>query len=230
MTDRILLVDDDPLLVESVRFSLERAGYEVRTAGTQAEALQAARAAPPDLALLDIGLPDGDGLRLCEALQLHRAVPVIFLTAHDREMDVILGFEHGADDYVTKPFSMAELTMRVGAVLRRARAAGARPKEPEQYSAAGVTLDVVRHEVRAGDRRVDLPPKQFELLRMLISRPGEVIARQDIVDAIWGREYFGDTRVLDVHVRWLRELLEPDPAAPRYILTVRGVGYKFAEG
>ena len=231
MPDRLLLVDDDPLLLDSVRFSLERAGYEVHSAPTQAAALQAARAAPPDLAILDVGLPDGDGLKLCRALQLHRSVPVIFLTAHDREMDIILGFEHGADDYVSKPFSMVALIMRVGAVLRRARAAGQPPAPaPAVYQVGAVTLDVARHTVQVGARAVDLPPKQFEVLRLLLSRPGEVIARQSMVDAIWGQDYFGDTRVLDVHMRWLRELLEPDPANPRYLLTVRGVGYKFAEG
>jgi DNA-binding response OmpR family regulator len=229
MSERLLLVDDDPLLLDSVRFSLERAGYEVRTASTQAEALKVARAAPPDLAILDIGLPDGDGLKLCRALQLHRSVPVIFLTAHDREMDVILGFEHGADDYVSKPFSMAELIMRVGAVLRRAGAHPSGAKPSDVYTVGDVTLDVPRHEVRVGERLVELPPKQFELLRLLISRPGEAISRQSILDALWGADYFGDTRVLDVHVRWLRELIEPDPTTPRYILTVRGVGYRFAE-
>ncbi len=230
MADRILLVDDDPLLRDSVRFSLERVGYEVHAAATQAEALKVARQAPPDLAILDIGLPDGDGLTLCKALQLHRPLPVIFLTAHDREMDVILGFEHGADDYVTKPFSMAELIMRVGAVLRRASATGQpAAKAPDVYVVGEVSLDVARHEVRVGERLVEVPPKQFELLKLLMSRPGEAIGRQTIVDAIWGEDYFGDTRVLDVHVRWLRELIEPDPNNPRHILTVRGVGYKFAE-
>lgn len=229
MPERLLLVDDDPLLLDSVRFSLERAGYEVRTAATQTEALKQARAAPPDLAILDIGLPDGDGLKLCRALQLHRPVPVIFLTAHDREMDVILGFEHGADDYVSKPFSMAELVMRVGAVLRRAAAHPPGAKPADVYTAGEVTLDIPRHEVRVGERLIELPPKQFELLKLLISRPGEAISRQAILDAIWGADYFGDTRVLDVHVRWLRELIEPDPTNPRFILTVRGVGYKFAE-
>lgn len=231
MPDRLLLVDDDPLLLDSVGFSLARVGYEVVTAPTQAEALQLAHGAPPDLAILDIGLPDGDGLKLCRALQLHRPTPVIFLTAHDREMDVILGFEHGADDYVSKPFSMTELIMRVGAVLRRARAASLpSAKTPDIYSVGGITVDLLRHEVLVVDRRVELPPKQFELLKLLISRPGEAIARQTIVDAIWGQDYFGDTRVLDVHIRWLRELIEPDSANPRFIITVRGVGYKFAEG
>ncbi len=228
MPDRILLVDDDPLLVDSVRFSLERAGYEVHAATCSKEALVIARRHPPDLALLDIGLPDGDGLRLCRALQANRPLPVIFLTAHDREMDVILGFERGADDYVTKPFSMGELIARLGAVLRRARGSSA-TRPPERYEVGEVAMDLVRHEVRVGERVVDLPPKQFELLKLLVSRPGEAIGRQDLVDAIWGQDYFGDTRVLDVHVRWLREALEPDPANPRYVLTVRGVGYKFNE-
>ncbi len=229
MPDRILLIDDDLLLVDSVRFSLERAGYEVHTASTSAEALVVARHHPPDLVLLDIGLPDGDGLRLCRALQAHRALPVIFLTAHDREMDVILGFERGADDYVTKPFSMGELVARVGAVLRRARN-GSAARPPERYEVREVVIDLARHEVHIGERAIALPPKQFELLKLLISRPGEAIGRQDIVDTLWGQDYFGDTRVLDVHIRWLREALEPDPANPHYILTVRGVGYKFSEG
>ncbi|MBI3762494.1 MAG: response regulator transcription factor [Chloroflexi bacterium] len=227
MTDSILLVDDDPLLLDSVRFSLERAGYKVATAADGAEAIAAARKHSPDLAILDIGLPDADGLQLCRRLQASRPVPVIFLTAHDREMDVILGLERGADDYITKPFSMGELVARVGAVLRRARVGAARP--PERYEVGDVVMDLVRHEVRVAGRLVEPPPKQFELLKLLMSRPGEAIGRQQIVDAIWGEDYFGDTRVLDVHIRWLRELIEPDPANPRHLLTVRGVGYKFSD-
>ena len=228
MADRIFLVDDDPLLVEAVQFSLERAGYEVRSASNNTEALTLFRQYPPDLALLDIGLPDGDGLRLCRVLQVNRPLPVIFLTAHDREMDIILGLERGADDYITKPFSMGELIARVGAVLRRARA-DKNPHIQERYEVADVVLDLVRHRVTVGDRLIDLPPKQFDLLKLLISRPGEALGRQVIIDTIWGEDYFGDTRVLDVHIRWLRELIELDPSDPRYILTVRGVGYKFTD-
>ncbi len=231
MPDRILLVDDDPLLLDSVRFSLERAGYEVDTATGSGQAREAARQHMPDLAILDVGLPDQDGLRLCQALQLSRPMPVIFLTAHDREMDVILGFERGADDYVTKPFSMAELVVRVGAVLRRAQAAeGRHSGAPEHFEAGDVSLDLARHEARVSGEVVDLPPKEFDLLKTLISHPGEALSRQDIVDAVWGQEYFGDTRVLDVHIRWLRELIEADPANPSHIQTVRGVGYRFANG
>ena len=234
MPDHILLVDDDPLLLDAVRFSLERAGYLVHTASTGAEALALAGRQALDLAILDIGLPDTDGLRLCRQLQAGPArtagpaLPVIFLTAHDREMDVILGFERGADDYITKPFSMGELLARVGAVLRRARASQpARP--PERYQVGEVELDLLKHTVTVRGQRVELPPKHFELLKLLISRPGEALNRQDIVDAIWGQDYFGDTRVLDVYVRGLREALEADPARPTHILTVRGVGYKFRE-
>lgn len=227
MADRILLVDDDLLLLESVRFSLERAGYEIHTAGTSAEALTIARQQPPNLAVLDISLPDSDGLRLCRALQAHRPLPVIFLTAHDREMDVILGLERGADDYITKPFAMGELVARVSAVLRRTRAAPPRPAD--RYEVGDVVMDLIRHEVTVTGRIIELPPKEFELLRLLMSRPGEAIDRQIIVDSIWGEDYFGDTRMLDVHIRWLRELIEPEPTHPHYILTVRGVGYKFRE-
>jgi DNA-binding response OmpR family regulator len=231
MPEQILLVDDDLLLLDSVRFSLEAAGFAVHTAASSAAALQLAREQPLDLAILDIGLPDGDGLRLCQSMQLPRRLPVIFLTAHDREMDVLLGFGRGADDYVTKPFSMAELIVRVGAVLRRVHDndVGRKARDTERYQVGEVAFDGPRHEVRAGPKTIDLPPKEFELLKLLISRPGEAIPRQEIVDSIWGVDYFGDTRVLDVHIRWLRALLEPDAANPRYILTVRGVGYKFCE-
>ena len=230
MTDSILLVDDDALLIDAVRFSLERSGYEVHCAGNNAEALAIVRQFPPDLALLDIGLPDGDGLRLCRVLQLKRPLPVIFLTAHDREMDIILGLERGADDYITKPFGMGELLARVGAVLRRARGDSNRsPGIPEYYEVRDVVLDMVRHKVTVAERSIELPPKQFELLKLLIARPGEAMGRQFIIDSLWGEDYFGDTRVLDVHIHWLRELIEADPSEPRYILTVRGVGYKFVD-
>ena len=228
MAHRIFLVDDDPLLVEAVRFSLEQAGYEVRSASSNSQALAIVRQFPPDLALLDIGLPDGDGLRLCSALQTTRPLPVIFLTAHDREMDVILGLQRGADDYITKPFSMGELIARVGAVLRRV-GTDKSPQPPARYEVADVLLDNVRHKVTVGERSIDLPPKQFDLLKLLMSHPGEAIGRQIIVDSLWGEDYFGDTRVLDVHIRWLRELIEPNPSEPRYILTVRSVGYKFVD-
>ena len=228
MGDRILLVDDDALLLEAVRFSLERVGYAVHTAGNYAEALAVARQYPPNLALLDIGLPDSDGLRLCNALQVSRPLPVIFLTAHDREMDIILGLNRGADDYITKPFSMGELIARVEAVLRRSRP-GESAHLPERYEVLDVVVDLARHTVTVSGRPVELPPKQFELLKLLIGRPGQVIHRQEIIDAVWGEDYFGDTRVLDVHIRILREIIEPDPSMPRYVLTVRGVGYKFAE-
>ncbi len=234
MPDQILLVDDDPLLIDAVRFSLERAGYGVHSAQTGAEALALARQEPLDLAILDISLPDTDGWRLCRQLQAQAArpgvapLPVIFLTAHDREMDVILGFERGADDYITKPFGMGELLARVGAVLRRARI-GAPSLPPERYRVGDVELDLVKHTVTVRGRPVELPPKHFDLLKLLISRPGEALNRQDIVDAIWGQDYFGDTRVLDVYMRGLREAIEADPSRPVYVLTVRGIGYKFRE-
>lgn len=228
MSDRILLVDDDALLVDAVQYSLERSGYEVYGAVSAAQAIVQVRQHPPDLAILDVGLPDMDGLALCRRLQGGRSLPVIFLTAHDREMDVILGLQRGGDDYVTKPFSMGELIARVNVVLRRARRRDV-AQEQDRYEVGDVAVDVVRHEVRMADRLVDLPPKEFELLKLLISRPGEAIGRQDILDAVWGVDYFGDTRVLDVHIRWLRELIEPDPSNPQYVLTVRGVGYKFCD-
>ncbi len=232
MTDRILLVDDDVLLTEAVRYSLEKVGYAVSVATTGADALRRASERQPALAILDIGLPDLNGLHLCRALrEADPGLPVIFLTAHDREMDVLLGFERGADDYVTKPFNLSELTARIGAVLRRVRGAATTtaPADAERYQIGDVTLDVVRHTVTVAGRPVDLPPKHFALLHLLISHPGEALNRQDIVDTIWGEDYFGDTRVLDVYMRGLREAIEIDPSAPTHLLTVRGVGYKFRE-
>lgn len=229
MGERILLVDDDQLLTEAVRFSLGRAGYVVCDVGSGQAALGEARKSRFDLALLDIGLPDLDGLQLCRTLRTEQPdLPVIFLTAHDREMDVLLGFERGADDYVVKPFNLSELIARIGAVLRRARGTTA-TTAPERYRVGDVELDTVRHTVTVRGEPVTLPPKHFALLQLLISRPGEALGRQDIVDAIWGQDYFGDTRVLDVYMRGLREALEADPSVPQYLLTVRGVGYKFRE-
>ncbi len=228
MAELILLVDDDALLNEAVQYSLERSGYRAAAVTTAADALRWSQTQRADLALLDIGLPDQDGLQLCRSL---RAVcpdlPVIFLTAHDREMDVLLGFERGADDYITKPFNLSELVARVGAVLRRTRPAT--PATVERHHVGDVELDTVRHTVSVRGRPVELPPKHYALLLLLISRPGEALNRQDIVDAIWGQDYFGDTRVLDVYVRGLREALEADPSTPTHLLTVRGVGYKFRE-
>lgn len=228
MAELILLVDDDALLNEAVQYSLERSGYRVAAVTTAADTLRWAQTQRPDLALLDIGLPDQDGLQLCRSLRAACPdLPVIFLTAHDREMDVLLGFERGADDYITKPFNLSELVARVGAVLRRTRPAAA--VSVERHHVGDVELDTVRHTVSVRGRPVELPPKHFALLLLLISRPGEALNRQDIVDAIWGQDYFGDTRVLDVYVRGLREALEADPSAPTHLLTVRGVGYKFRE-
>lgn len=229
MPAHILLVDDDALLIDAVRFSLEKAGYTVHSALTSAEAVAVARRQPLDLAVLDIGLPDMDGLHLSRQLKADQPdLPFIFLTAHDREMDIILGFERGADDYVTKPFSMGELLARVGVVLRRGRQA-ASPPAPQRFAVGEVEMDLIKHVVRVRGESVDVPPKHFELLKLLISRPGEALNRQEIVDAIWGVDYFGDTRVLDVYVRGLRELIERDPSNPTHLLTVRGVGYKFRE-
>ncbi len=226
MSDRILLVDDDPLLLEAVGISLTRAGYQVDKASTFAEAMKIARLTPPSLAILDIILPDGDGLRLCRSLQASRPVPVIFLTARDKETDIILGLETGADAYFTKPFQMGVLQAQVAALLRRAYGEQIHP--PAEYHASDMTLDSLRREVRWPDGQIlEMPRKEFEILKLLISRPGEVVSRQEILDTVWGEDYIGDARVLDVHVRWLRNLIEPDPENPRYILTVRGVGYKF---
>ncbi len=226
-TNRVLVIDDDSLLLDALRYSLERAGYEVQTALTGKEGLQIAQEASPDLIILDLGLPDMDGFAVFRLLRQKSDIPVIFLTARDRETDIILGLERGGDDYVTKPFRMGELVARVGAVLRRARDARERP--PQRITIGEITLDMAAHEVTVRGKPVNLPPKEYALLQVLMTRAGQALSRHTLLDEIWGTDYFGDPRVVDVHIRWLRELVEPDPTHPRYILTVRGVGYKFAD-
>lgn len=227
-SDRVLVIDDDSLLLEAVRYSLERAGYTVDTALTGKEGLRIARDALPDLVILDIGLPDMDGFAVFRMLRETSSVPIIFLTARDRETDIILGLERGGDDYVTKPFRMGELVARVGAVLRRVRDSRPKGRLPERLTIGEITLDAVAHEVTVRGQPVNLPPKEYALLQLLMTRAGQALSRNTLLDEIWGADYFGDPRVVDVHIRWLRELVEPDPTNPRYILTVRGVGYKFA--
>ena len=223
------MIDDEPQIRRFLDISLRAQGYVVATAESGRAGLAELAAHGADLIVLDIGLPDLDGLQLCRTLRTEQpTLPVIFLTAHDREMDVLLGFERGADDYVVKPFNLSELVARIGAVLRRVH--GNTPAAPpERYRVGDIELDTVRHTVTARGEPITLPPKHFALLQLLISRPGEALNRQDIVDAIWGQDYFGDTRVLDVYMRGLREAVEADPSAPQYLLTVRGVGYKFRE-
>jgi DNA-binding response OmpR family regulator len=222
---RILVVDDEPNIVELVKYNLSREGYEVITSYDGHDAVEKAKAAAPDLVVLDLMLPYVDGLEVCRVLRRDSSVPILMLTAKDTEQDRVLGLELGADDYVTKPFSPRELVARVRAILRRS-SRDASPSE-ETVAAGGLLLDPKTHEVRLRERLVDLTTKEFDVLRLLMSHPNQVFTRDFLLEHIWGYEYFGSTRTVDMHISRLREKIEDDPVAPTYIMTVRGVGYKF---
>jgi two-component system response regulator RegX3 len=229
MTIRILVVDDDALVRRSLKYRLEREGYTVATAETGDEALACARRDQLDLIVLDIGLPDRDGLDVARVIQREMNVPIIFLTGRGRETDVVVGLELGAEDYVTKPFRMRELLARIRVVLRRAAHAVVVTLE-EPLAVGEIWLDPKAHEVRVRGKPVDLPPKEFELLRLLIMNAGTVLPTNYLLDAVWGDDFGGAVQILYVHIGWLREHIEPDPRHPHYIQTVRGVGYKFSTG
>jgi DNA-binding response OmpR family regulator len=222
----ILLVDDDALLRRSLAFNLEKAGYQVSAAATAENALAIARHTPPDLILLDIGLPGMDGL---EALRHFRSLfnaPVIFLTARRRELDEVLGLELGADDYITKPFDLDVLLAHIKAVLRRSPSSPMLAEQAGPLVVGDLTIDPAAHTVLLGDQPLELTPHEFLLLYTLAMEAGHVISVDDLLARVWGAEYEGESQVVYVHVRWLREKLEQDPSHPRRILTVRGVGYK----
>ena len=226
---RILVVDDDALVRRSLKYRLEREGYTVTIAETGDEALAFARRDQPDLIVLDIGLPDRDGLDVARIIQREMNVPIIFLTGRGRETDVVVGLELGAEDYVTKPFRMRELLARIRVVLRRATQAVV--STPEESLAVGdIWLDPKAHEVRVRGKPVELPPKEFELLRLLMANARTVLPTNYLLDAVWGDDFSGAVQVLYVHIGWMREHIEDDPRRPRYIQTVRGVGYKFSTG
>jgi DNA-binding response OmpR family regulator len=226
-SNHILLVDDDPLLRRSVAFSLERAGYRVSTAANAEDALALADRDPPDLVLLDIGLPGMDGL---DALQRFRsrpqAPPIIFLTARRRELEQVLGLELGADDYITKPFDRDVLLAHIKAVLRRVQQPPAPTPEPQTLVVGDLILEPRTHQVTVGDRVVELTRREFDLLYTMALEPGRILSSEVLLARVWGAEYRGEPQVLYVHVRWLREKLEEEPSQPRRIITVRGLGYK----
>ena len=226
MPTKILVVDDDALVRRSVKFQLESAGYAVTAVDGGEDAISHARHDQPDLILLDVGLPDRDGLDVARTLHHEMQVPIIFLTGRDEETDIVVGLEIGAEDYITKPFSMRELMARVRVVLRRAKRTPFNQSD-ETLAIAGIVLDPKRHQVTVNDKPVDLPPKEFELLRLLMANMGAVLSTDHLLDAVWGEEFVGAVQVLYVHIGWLRERIESDPRHPLYIHTVRGVGYKF---
>jgi DNA-binding response OmpR family regulator len=233
----ILVVDDEPKIVQLARDYLEHAGFAVVAAGDGRAALDVIASAPPDLVVLDLGLPEMDGLEVTRRLRRDGEIPIVMLTARDDELDKLLGLELGADDYITKPFSPRELVARVRAVLRRVEASvsGAGSRSAGEGAAAGVlragdvTIDIDRMRVEADGRPVDLTPTEFQLLVALIRRPGRILTRSQLLDAVHGVAFESYERAIDTHVKNLRRKLEPDPRVPRYVLTVHGVGYRFAD-
>jgi len=227
---RVLVVEDETALAESISYNLVREGFAVTIAGDGHQALSRFRAESPAIVVLDLMLPTLSGLDVCRAIRAESRAPIVILTAKDAEADKVAGLELGADDYVTKPFSMRELVSRVRAHLRRAEMMEAVPEPKAGRVAAGpVEVDPDRHEAFVHGRPVQFTPKEFELLEVFVTKKGRLLTRQFLIDEIWGPDYFGDTKTLDVHVKRLRQKVEQDPHDPRHILTVRGLGYKFVD-
>ena len=223
---RVLVVEDEESFSDPLSYMLRNEGFEVAVAPTGPEALDEFDRHGADLVLLDLMLPGLPGSEVCRSLRERSSVPVIMLTAKDSEIDKVVGLELGADDYVTKPFSSRELVARIRAVLRR-HGGTAEELEDTALEAGPVRMDVERHTVSVSGHGVQLPLKEFELLEMLLRNAGRVLTRMQLIDRVWGADYVGDTKTLDVHVKRLRAKIEPDPALPRYLVTVRGLGYKF---
>jgi len=222
---RILVVEDEESFSDALSFLLRREGFEVSVAGTGPDALVEFDRSGADLVLLDLMLPGLSGTEVCRSIRTKSQVPVIMLTAKDGEVDKVVGLEIGADDYVTKPFSSRELVARIRAVLRRR--GETEPAAPAAVEAGPVRMDVERQVVTVNGDGVTLPLKEFELLEFLLRNAGRVLTRGQLIDRVWGSDYVGDTKTLDVHVKRLRSKIEPDPATPKHLLTVRGLGYKY---
>ncbi len=225
---KLLLVEDERSIAEGLAITLEAEGFQVAWVKDGLEAVPTWERVRPDLVVLDLMLPGMSGTEICRALRSRSEVPIIMLTARDAEVDRVVGLELGADDYVTKPFSTRELVARIKAILRRAPLVDP-AIDDAPVEASGVRVDRARHEVQVDGSGVELPPKEFELLAYLIENAGRVLTRGQLIDEIWGSDYVGDTKTLDVHVRRLRTRVEQDPKAPSRIQTVRGVGYRFAD-
>ncbi len=229
MAKRILVIDDEPVILESVGYNLKQEGYEVIAANNGETGLQLAKTEPVDLIVLDLMLPGINGMEICRTIRQNSEVPIIMLTAKEGEIDKVLGLELGADDYITKPFSMRELIARIRTVLKRANHSnGGRNAPSKVIEIDDLRIDLPGHEVSVKGQAVNLSSKEFELLKIFINHPGQVLSREQLLTLIWGNDFYGDDRTVDVHIRWLREKLEDNPSEPKYIITVRGAGYKFA--
>jgi DNA-binding response OmpR family regulator len=226
-TNKILIVEDDRNLLDTLKYNLRKEGYEVVTAVDGAEALDICRKEKPDLIILDIMLPKISGFEVCRIVRKEMIVPILMLTAKAEETDKIVGLEIGADDYMTKPFSLRELLARVRAMLRRAKMVETQPGPEEALlKVGGIELDIARHLASKGAATLELTPKEFDLLAFLARNKGFVFSRDQLLEKVWGYDFAGDTRTVDVHIRWLREKIEDTPNEPKILVTVRGVGYK----
>jgi DNA-binding response OmpR family regulator len=231
MAEKILVVEDELTLQETLAYNLKHQGYEVETANDGQTAIDKAKQINPDLILLDIMLPGIDGFEVCRILRKDMSVPILMLTARDDEIDRVVGLEVGADDYLTKPFSMRELIARVKALLRRVRLMQNMNKDSESTHKVlqfnNMIINETRHEVMVNDKPLVLKPKEYDLLLYLARHRGHVLSREQILKEVWGWDYFGDSRTVDVHIRWLREKIEVNPAEPKRIITIRSAGYRF---
>jgi DNA-binding response OmpR family regulator len=227
MNSYILLVDDDALLAKSLTFLLSQEGYEVRAVATAGEALASVRHGPPDLVILDIGLPDLNGVEACRRLRMTWSGPIIMLTGRRHDTDKVVGLDAGADDYVVKPFVTSELLARVRAVLRRARQPAVVGAAGGEIAVGAIRIDTRARTLRSGGRPITLSAREYDLLLLLAERAGQAVTRQYILDRIWGPDFVGDLGALDVYIRALRKKIEPDPDHPTYVRTLRGVGYRF---
>lgn len=223
---RVLVVDDELPIVEAVAYSLRKEGFQTATAGDAEQCMAAVESYQPDLIVLDVMLPSASGFDVCRRIRKDSNVPIIMLTARADETDRVVGLEIGADDYIVKPFSMRELVARVKSILRRTGNAPDAPRD-RPIQDGDLIVDPSRFEVRLGEKRIDFSPKEFDLLRFLLSHPGQVFTRQALLDRVWGADAYVEERTVDVHIRWLREKVETAPSRPERILTVRGVGYKY---
>ena len=225
----VLVVEDDDSLQDVLTYNLTRRGYEVLQAFDGDAALDLARERNPDLIVLDIMLPGLDGLEVCRIVRREMATPILILTARDQELDKVGGLELGADDYMTKPFSIRELLARVGALIRRREMDVGPPESEKSISVGDLVLNLEARSAVMSGKSLDLRPKEYDLLAFLAGHPGRAYTRNELLDQVWGTEYFGDPRTVDVHIRWLREKIEREPGSPRRIITIRGTGYRFEE-
>ena len=228
MPDTVLVVEDEPNLLAALKYTLEREGYDALSADNGETGLRLARERSPDIVILDVMLPALDGFEICRLLRRESSVPIIMLTARGEEMDRVVGLELGADDYVTKPFSMRELLARIRNMLRRsASSAGGGAARAEVVVSGNLAIDLAGHTATLNGEPLDMKPREFALIAHLASNRGRAFTRDQILERLWGHDYIGDSRTVDVHVRWLREKIEPNPSKPSRIVTIRGVGYRF---